>query len=69
MKHLNVKWMPETAVAVSFTVAASQNVPELCGAQTQRNADIIVRTPVARRIVISGGKELHASVMTAQSQV
>jgi hypothetical protein len=64
MKHLNVKWVPETFAIVSLTIAtteASQRCEEVGSA---RAPIAIASVAPTKLIVISGSHELQAAVTT-----
>lgn len=65
MKHLNVKWVPETFAIVSLTIGAGTGVE--CGAGEVKNLGASPRneTPT-KRIIISQGTELRACVVTTR---
>ena len=64
MKHLNIKWVPETFAIVSLTMITSE--PAAPCPETAPSQDPFVIAGLARtkHIVISGRHELKAAVTT-----
>ena len=62
MKNLKVKWLPETFVIASLSIATSQTAPAMCGHSASGRSRAVITTAPARLIVISGEKELKADV-------
>jgi len=66
MKHLNIKWVPETLAIVSLTAAtAHDEVATPAAALGHRDLSSPAWT---RLIVISGGVELKANVAAVHRQ-
>jgi hypothetical protein len=64
MKHLTIKWVPETVAIVSLTIAVSPEIESPCEQATSPGMEL-ARTPRTKLIVISGTKELRANVTTS----
>jgi hypothetical protein len=69
MRHLNVKWLPETFAIFSLTVAPAQETAASRGSEElgKGHNGIPAAAPV-KVIVISGGRELCAAVTTGTPQ-
>ena len=65
MKRLSIKWVPETVMMVSLTIANPQNTSVESAPFELAPGDAEKSVPCSKLIVISGGSVLHARVVTA----
>ena len=68
MKHLNVKWVPETFAIFSLSVAPSllTSPDRDSGSAEPNSVPVSAAVPCTRIIVISEGGKLKADVITEQ---
>jgi hypothetical protein len=64
MKHLNVKWVPETVAIFSLTVSVAPQMPACHRASAQFKSAPASAVPCTRFIVISKESKLKADVLT-----
>ena len=63
MKHLRVKWVPETTMTVSLTIAHSDPSVESNQFRVRLGNDMRKTGPCTKFIIISDGNEMRARVM------